>query len=266
MRIICCLKYIVKKFYNRLKFNQITPSHLLKAWLTSTLPCLLCAANTAPKARLGFTHTPICADCIAALPWYTAARCPQCALPNAAGALCGRCLQHPPAFDRTFAPFRYAYPLDRLLHQFKYHQQLFISPLLTDSLITQWPQHEDANQAAVLLAMPMHINRLRQRGFNHALLLAKQLQRHWAMPLDLEGCTRIVDTQTQAGMDMRTRVRNLRGAFTTAKQWHGKHVVVVDDVMTTGASMHAVANVLKQAGAERVTALVLARTLKDTVD
>lgn len=73
---------------------------------------------------------------------------------------------------------------------------------------------------------------------------------------------RVIDTPMQAGMDMKTRTRNLRGAFKSQPSWQGKHVMVVDDVMTTGASMHAVAKVLKQAGAAKVTALVLARTLK----
>lgn len=112
------------------------------------------------------------------------------------------------------------------------------------------------------MAMPMHLDRVKERGFNHALELAKQVHQRWRIPLEMEGCTRVIDTPTQAGMDMKTRTRSLRGAFATHAQWHGKHVMIVDDVMTTGASMHAVAKVLKQAGATRVTALILARTLK----
>lgn len=204
----------------------------------------------------------LCAHCVALLPWYTAPRCPQCALPNLSGVLCGICLQHTPAFDRTLSVFRYAYPLDRLLHQFKYHQQLAWGALLAKALLKQWPCLPVAERPDVLIAMPMHINRIKQRGFNHALELAKALHAHWSIPLVTEGCTRVMDTPTQAGMDMKTRTRNLRGAFQSQQSWQGHHVMVVDDVMTTGASMHAVAKVLKQAGAARVTALVLARTLK----
>ena len=112
------------------------------------------------------------------------------------------------------------------------------------------------------MAMPMHRNRVQARGFNHALELAKPVHQQWQIPLDITGCTRVLDTPTQAGMDIKTRTRNLRGAFATHRSWQGQHVMVVDDVMTTGASMHAVAKALKQAGASRVTALVLARTLK----
>lgn len=123
-----------------------------------------------------------------------------------------------------------------------------------------------ADKPDVMVAMPMHLDRVRQRGFNHALELAKHLQPALDIPLEIAGCTRILDTPSQAGMDMKTRTRNLRGAFASKTQWHGKHVLVVDDVMTTGASMHALAKVLKQTGASRITALVVARTLKSIED
>lgn len=229
----------------------------LQSWLESTLPCALCHAPADHRR-----DSILCSHCVALLPWYDSPRCPQCALPNASGALCGICLQHAPAFDHTLTAFRYAYPLDHLLHQFKYHQQLSLGHLLANRLFGRLPTLTALAQPDVMMAMPMHPNRVKERGFNHALELAKQAHRHWQVPLEMEGCTRIVDTPAQAGMDMKTRIRNLRSAFATNAQWHGKHVMVVDDVMTTGASMHAVAKVLKRAGATRVTALVLARTLK----
>lgn len=108
--------------------------------------------------------------------------------------------------------------------------------------------------------MPMHLNHVKERGFNNALELANQVHKQWKIPLDSKGCIRVLDTPTYAGMDMKTRTRSLRGAFATQQSWQGQHVVIVDDVMTTGASMHAVARVLKHAGAEQVNAVVLART------
>ncbi len=241
----------------------------LEAWLKHSQPCPMCAA---PAQRYQdkhssvkkTSHAPFCNDCATALPWYTSSRCPQCALPTLSGDYCGICLQHPPAFDQTFAPFRYAYPLDRLLHQFKYHQQLPVGKLLAESILPDLLSLLTANLPDVMIAMPMHAQRVRQRGFNHALELAKHLQQALKIPLDIEACTRVLDTPSQAGMDMKTRVRNLRGAFATEKNWQGKHVLVIDDVMTTGASMHALAKILKQAGAGKVSALVFARTLKST--
>lgn len=253
----------MKIFYNRLNFNHIKPVARLQSWLKQRLPCPLCDAPAEKPDPLN-PHAPLCNACAASLPWYTSSRCPQCALPTFSGTLCGTCLQHPPAFDITLSPFRYAYPLDRLLQQFKYHQQLPIGNILAATTLPGLPALVAENKPDVMLAMPMHAQRVRQRGFNHALELAKHLQPFLQIPLEIEGCTRVVDTPSQAGMDMKTRTRNLRGAFASAKNWEGKHVMVVDDVMTTGASMHALAKVLKKSGAGRVTALVLARTLKTT--
>lgn len=196
------------------------------------------------------------------LPWYAQPRCPQCALPTTRGEVCGRCLQHPFAFDHTVTRFRYAFPLDRLLHQFKYHQQLAWGAVLSASLLPLRADCTWAGGHSVLLAMPMHRHRLQQRGFNHALALAEPLATAWQMPLLREACIRRLDTPSQAGLDMKTRLRNLRQAFAMQQSLHGLHVVLVDDVMTTGASLHALAQACKQAGAARVTALVLARTLK----
>lgn len=257
----------MKKFYNSLKFKQINTTHWLSQWLATTLPCPLC--HQAPGARQpSATDEPIsppnglCLDCQASLPWYQSPRCPQCALPNTRGELCGICLQHAPAFDQTLTVFRYAYPLDRLLHQFKYHQQLPWGALLAQAWLSRLPVLPASQQPPVLVAMPMHLNRIKQRGFNHALELARHLQKQWQIPLRIDSCERLIDTPAQAAMDMKTRTRNLRGAFATSQRWQGQHVMIVDDVMTTGASMHALAKVFKQAGAAQVTALVLARTLK----
>ena len=254
----------MKKFYNRLNFNHLSPTTWLQDWLSASLPCPLCAEPA--KKQLQITYAPLCNACATSLPWYTSTSCPQCALPTSNAAYCGICLQHPPAFDQTLAPFRYAYPLDRLLQQFKYHQQLPLGKLLARTMLPTLVPLLQADKPEVMVVMPMHPSRVRQRGFNHALELARHLQPALQIPLDLTGCTRVLDTPSQAGMDMKTRTRNLRGAFASQTQWQGKHVLIVDDVMTTGASMHALAKVLKQAGSGRITAVVVARTLKSTGD
>lgn len=217
------------------------------------LPCLLCGATC-------LTGQPqLCQPCLHELPWHTNPHCPQCALATTHGAHCGQCLQHRPAFDQTFAILRYAYPLDRLLQQFKYQQRLDCGQVLIESLLQQWP-HAPVT-ADVALAMPMHLNRLKLRGFNHAAQLATALARYWQLAYAPASVQRIKDTAPQAGLDMQIRTRSLRGAF-VSQAWQGQHVMIVDDVMTTGASMHALAHVIKKAGASRVSAVVLARTLK----
>jgi len=224
-----------------------------------------------PAAQRAMVHAGLCDTCAAHLPWYDSARCPQCALPSPLGEVCGQCLRHPFAFDQTYTQLRYAYPLDRLLQQFKYHQHLAWGALLASSMTTlktalEYRTPADSHSSPLpcaLLAMPMHSHRLQQRGFNHALVLAQTLANAWHTPLLTRACRRVLDTPSQAGLDMKTRTRNLRRAFVVDQPLTGLHVLLVDDVMTTGASMHALAHSCKQAGAVRVTALVLARTLKE---
>lgn len=203
----------------------------------------------------------LCNPCAEALPWYQTPHCPQCALPNRLGETCGRCLQHPPAFNQTLTVFRYAYPLDHLLHRFKYEQALACGQVLIDSMCAQWP-HPPLG-ADIMMAMPMHPLRLKARGFNHAHMLAKALAQQWQIQLDETGIARVKDSAPQAALDMQARIRSLKGAFTSSRNWQGAHVMIVDDVMTTGASMHALAKVLKQSGASKITAVLLARTLKN---
>lgn len=249
----------MKNFYNRLKINQPLPWQRLRRWLNEAWPCPLCGSALDAKAQPA--HHIVCRDCVASLPWYLDPRCPQCALPNPLGALCGSCLQSPPAFDRTLTAFRYAYPLDRLLQQFKYHQQLAWGALLMQLMLAE-QSFDIGLKPDILIPMPMHPARLQQRGFHHASMLASHLQQQTGLTVDGMSCVRLLDTPTQAGLDLKTRTRNLRGAFACHRQWQGQHLMVVDDVMTTGASMHALASVLKKAGAGSVTALVVARTLK----
>lgn len=272
----------MKLFYDSLNFKQLwakLPHHDL--WHRA-LPCLLCGGQvTAEQPQqsaslqsqtshaatpLSAPKVPLCGYCIQALPWYGAPKCPQCALPVPVARHCGTCLQHPPAFDQTLTAFRYAYPLNRPLQQFKYAQQLAYGQLLVDLTRAHLTLQDMKYTPQALVAMPMHPQRLRARGFNHAHFIAQQLEQHWGIPLIPDACRRLSNTPTQAGLDMKTRTQNLRRAFITESTWHGQHLLLVDDVMTTGASMHALANVFKKAGAASVTALVLARTLKPGED
>ncbi len=223
-------------------------------------PCLLCGG------RIGMPVSDerpalCCEACRQQLPWYTAARCPQCAMPSPQGLHCGSCLQHPPAFDATMVAFRYAYPLNQCLQRFKYHQSLPVGAwLISEWLAVVAPPMQ---QFDVVMAMPMHASRLRARGFQHAALLAEHVSAAWQTPVANQLCERVKATPLLEGLSVTDRAKSLRGAFSCHGQLHGQHVLMVDDVMTTGASMHALAAVVKRAGAQRVTALVLARTLKD---
>jgi ComF family protein len=195
---------------------------------------------------------------VADLPWHTQPQCPQCATPTLLGQTCGACLKHPPAFDRTFAAVAYAFPLDRLIPRLKYHGQLAVAPALGECLARMV---ETAPGPDRVMAMPLHAKRIRERGFNHATEIARDVVKRLGLPLDTTSCQRIRDTPPQMGLKHDARRRNLRGAFTCSGDVRGQHVALVDDVMTTGTSLDELAATLKQAGAREVSCWVAARTL-----
>ena len=182
----------------------------------------------------------------------------MCALPTLAGETCGRCLQYPPQFDRTIAAFSYSFPINQLIKALKFHDQLVLVNFLADELVT----HIDVMPDAVI-AMPLHPTRLRSRGFNQSQLLAARVASKLKVPLESELCRRVRDTPPQSSLPLKERDKNMRQAFGVAdgERIRGKHIAIVDDVMTSAASMEELAKVLKKAGATSVTACVVARTM-----
>jgi ComF family protein len=213
--------------------------------------CLLCAARADAQ--------PVCADCARALPYHDAPACPQCALLTTEGRLCGECLSYPPAFDTTIAAFDYRFPVDTLVHQIKYQHNLALVDFVAHSVGRKLDRAEKPD---VMLAMPLHHTRLRERGFNQSVEIAKQLARLSNIPLQTAGYQRIRDTKEQATLKWKERHANVRGAFACELDLRGKHVAVVDDVMTTGATLNEFAKTLKKSGAEKISVYVVARTLK----
>jgi ComF family protein len=212
--------------------------------------CLLCGADAA-------AHT-LCRGCAAELPWHRQPQCPQCATPTPDGQRCGACLKQPPAFDRTHAALAYAFPIDRLIPRLKYHGQLAIAPALGACLAEAVAT---APRPDRLIVMPLHAARIRERGFNHASAIAHGLSQQLGLPLDLDCCRRTRDTPPQMGLKHDARRRNVRGAFACTGDVRGKHIALVDDVMTTGTSLNELAATLKQAGAREVSCWVVARAL-----
>jgi len=200
----------------------------------------------------------LCATCLADLPWHTQAQCPQCALPTPHGLTCGACLKRPPAFGRTIAALDYAFPLDRLIPRLKYHGRLAIAPLLGECLARAV---EGTPVPDRLIAMPLHAARIRERGFNHATEIAREVAKRLKLTLDNASCRRIRDTPPQMGLKHDARRRNLRGAFACTGDVRGQRIALVDDVMTTGTSLDELAATLRRAGASEVTCWVAARTL-----
>ncbi|HTE15251.1 MAG TPA: ComF family protein [Burkholderiales bacterium] len=213
--------------------------------------CLLCAGPSAGAL--------LCAPCDADLPRLAIEHCDTCALPVTEGARCGACLSHPPAYDHVCAPFTYAFPVDALVQGLKYRSMLAIAPLFGSAIANSLDERPDA-----IIPMPLAGARLRERGFNQAQEIARHLANIGGIPLLSRACRKVRDTAPQAALPWKERAKNVRKAFVCDEDFTGKHVAVVDDVMTTGATLNELARNLKQAGALRVTGLIAARTLPGT--
>lgn len=208
--------------------------------------CLLCGA--ASGAHL------VCPDCHAELP-RPAAACPVCASPGS-GEVCGQCLQHPPHFTRSIAALDYHFPVDKLVQAYKYHQQLALARLF-GTLLSQ-AVHNQA-RPDILLPMPLHPTRLRERGFNQAHEIAKRIGTTLNLPATPSLARRVVNTASQATLDWDARKKNMKGAFACDHPLAGQHIALVDDVMTSGATLNELSKTLKRAGAGEISVWVVAR-------
>ena len=202
----------------------------------------------------GAARAQLCEDCDADLPRLRQPLCPRCALESPSGAICGRCLAQPPHYDATFAALGYAFPADALVHALKFRGELALAPFL-GKLLSSAIQDESIDR---VIPVPLSSARLASRGYNQAVEIARHLARG---KLDLDTCVRPRDAAPQTGLPWDERRRNVRGAFGCRRPLAGASVAVVDDVMTTGATLDELARTLKRAGAARVVNWVVARTL-----
>jgi ComF family protein len=214
--------------------------------------CELCAAPSAGEL--------LCSGCTHSLPRLGPA-CPVCALPTAGGEVCGHCLANAPPFAATLAAFAYAFPVDRLMHAFKYHGRLALAEWAAAAILAEHRQRNTTSRPDRLVALPLSRERQRERGYNQAFEIARVLARELRIPLLRNGVSRERAAPPQAALPWSERANNVRGAFACELDLGGMTVAVIDDVMTTGASLAEFARTLKRAGAKRVENWVVARTL-----
>jgi len=241
------------------KFNNFDgprPSawHAVAKTCQRALPqsCALCAAPCGSAL--------VCAACCAGLPRIASA-CPLCALPAPGAAVCGTCLARPPPFAAAFAAFAYAFPLDRLLHAFKYGGRLAHADFFAEALsasVAQRPAGKPWPDA--LVALPLAPARQRARGFDQAAEIARRVARITGVTM-APGLHRTRDTPAQAALPWKERAKNVRGAFAADSSLGGQRIAIVDDVMTTGATLVSAADAVLRAGALNVEAWAVARTL-----
>lgn len=228
-------------------------------WTKNKQKCLICDEQAD-------TAEPLCSACEAELPWL-GGHCSVCALPlTGEGLICGQCQKRPPSFTRVEAPWRYAFPVDSLITRFKHQQQWPMGRLLA-ALLSHHLQHafaEGLPRPDLLLPVPLGRKRLRQRGFNQAGMLTEWLGKSLQLSVQEHWLQRLHEGAHQQELDAAARKRNLRKAFTLHPQARvvGRHVALIDDVLTTGATAEALACLLMKAGAARVDIYCLARTPK----
>ncbi|HFD13639.1 MAG TPA: ComF family protein [Crenotrichaceae bacterium] len=212
--------------------------------------CLLCNADSK-------TEFDLCLGCCDDLP-FQLHTCPRCALPLQMNQLCGTCQKKPPAYTHCIAPFNYAPPLDYMIQQVKYSKKLAYARLLGELMSHQFNQPK-ITKPDIIIPVPLHPKRIRERGFNQSLELVRPIAKSLNIPIDYHSCQRIRHTPKQADLTATQRHENLKNAFQISKEIDASHVALFDDVMTTGTTVELLAKELITSGVERVDVWVCAR-------
>lgn len=199
----------------------------------------------------------VCAGCRNDLPWNSVC-CPSCAQPLTAAALCAKCLQRPPSFDLAWTAFVHRDPVRQRIHRFKFGAA-FDQGRLLGRLMAHRLQLRAAPLPALVIPVPMPRAKLLRRGFNQTVEMARALRSALGVRIDLDAARLLRIPEEQIGQTAAQRRRNLRGAFQVQRDLTGLHVALLDDVMTTGATLDALARAARKAGATRIEAWALAR-------
>ena len=218
-----------------------------------TTLCLICD-NTSLE------HLPICQACLDELS-KNSHYCQQCGLKTEASGICGVCQQTPPKYDATIAPYRYEYAIKHLIIELKFYKKLYNADLLGKLLA----RHINKQQLPeYLIPVPMHRKRLNKRGFNQAMELCHVLSKELNIPVLSNAVIKKKATEAQANLTAKQRRQNLKDSFAINEVINAQHIAIVDDVMTTGATMNEIAKLLEKAGIKHIEAWVCARTYEKT--
>lgn len=206
-------------------------------------------------------NNDLCNACSRDLPWLEHV-CKRCALPLLSAQMqCGKCQHTPPYYTATVALFQYAEPIINMLSKFKFHQQLLYGNLFSHLLIEKLrAYYQNESLPELFIPVPLHASRLRERGYNQALELARPLAKAFKVKLNYVDLIRNRKTMQQSLITENQRQANVRGAFTLTKQLPIKHVALVDDVITTAYTINECSKILKSNGIEKITVLAIART------
>lgn len=216
------------------------------------IPCFLCGDFS--------QHDALCKSCCADLPWLSQC-CQRCALPLPVDGVCGSCLSQPPPQDKTFALFRYESPINHCIAAFKFQQQLvFIRQFA--ALLASRQQQRQESLPQLLIPIPLHPSRLKQRGYNQSAQLADALSKRLSIPVNKTSLIRQRNTQPQSGLRGSQRRHNLKQAFALPKPLPYNHVALIDDVYTTGHTVAEASRCLQQSGVKQVEVWTIARAIR----
>lgn len=224
-------------------------------------PCILCGDD-------GQKLSCLCKACQDELPYIKSA-CTTCGLPlntsanlgayeETSNEICGACITSPPPSGHCISVLHYDSPVDYLIKHMKYHNQLSIADLM-GKLIANKVKQQGKSLPEQIIPIPLHIDRLLQRGYNQAIEIGKTASRELNIPLNLTDCARVRSTTPQFDLPASERGSNIKGAFEISSQMKSKHVALIDDVMTTGSTVREVAHVLLKSGVTQVDIWVCAR-------
>lgn len=231
------------------KIGNLVPRH-----------CLFCLEKT-------HSDSDLCSHCIASLDLNNPC-CQRCASPLEPAllisgrqniTLCGNCLSHRYYYDRVYSPFIYSEAIRYLIKKMKYQKKIHFANILAKLFVQKINHFNDFQLPQVIIPMPMHTERLKQRGFNQALELSRFFASSYQLPLNYSGLIRSRHTNLQAGMTAKQRQKNVRQAFMVKEPIKHQHIALIDDVMTTGSSVNEAAKTLKKNGVKRVDVWSIAR-------
>ncbi len=223
--------------------------------------CVLCGDSVVKTISL-------CEPCRKDLPILENA-CLQCGLPlessSEHNAICGQCLKTPTAIDYTLCLYHYQMPLDYLITELKYNQKLTHAAILSELLLARLSEEPAENLPSVILPVPLHKNRLIKRGFNQSLEISRPIAKQLGIPIGLDLVRRKRQTRAQTDLTAVERKKNIRGCFEIMKKESllsgYNHVVIVDDVVTTGSTANELAVLLKKSGVKKVGVWSIARAI-----
>lgn len=235
-------------------------SHLFSEIKFLLMPsfCSLCANLT--------TNTlDLCSSCEIKLPWITNA-CSRCSTPlfhkNQNSIICGACINQPPSYNICIVPWKYQSPLENLLMGMKFFGKLSYAYLLGSLLARVLQTHYQNKQLPeCIIPVPLHRYRIRERGYNQALELARPIAKTLHLPIDVKNCNRILATAAQTSLQKKQRITNVKNAF-AIKPINYNHVAVIDDVITTGSTVHELCLALRKQGVSRIDVWCCARTMR----